>query len=133
MKPRIAVTMGDPAGVGAEVAVKALADPEIASLATWRIVGDEKVLDRASRVTSVNLPEDIGIVNPGPDFPEPPSFGELSAKCGEAAVAYIKGATESCLQGEADAMVTAPVNKEAVTMSGMASPDTPSTSLNSVA
>jgi len=120
MKLRIAVTMGDPAGVGAEVAIKALADPEVANLAAWRVVGDEKVFDRASRVTGLGLPAGVAIVNPGPSFPEAPAFGELSARCGEAAVAYIKGATESCLNGTADAMVTAPVNKEAVTMSGMA-------------
>jgi len=112
--------MGDPAGVGAEVAIKALADPEVANLAAWRVVGDEKVFDRASRVTGLGLPAGVAIVNPGPSFPEAPAFGELSARCGEAAVAYIKGATESCLNGTADAMVTAPVNKEAVTMSGMA-------------
>ena len=120
MKPRIAVTMGDPAGVGAEVTVKALADPKVAGLASWRIVGDEKVLDQARRVTGAELPEDVQVVSPGPGFPEAPSFGVLSAQCGEAAVAFIKGATEACLNGEADAMVTAPVNKEAVTMSGMA-------------
>ena len=120
MKPRIAVTMGDPAGVGAEVAIKALADPEVASLAAWHIVGDEKVLDRAGRITGLELDKAVEVVNPGPNFSEAPAFGELSARCGEAAVTYIKGATESCLNGEADAMVTAPVNKEAVTMSGMA-------------
>jgi 4-hydroxythreonine-4-phosphate dehydrogenase len=120
MKPRIVVTMGDPAGVGAEVAIKALADPDVASLAAWRIVGDEKMLNRARRITVLELVEAVEVVNPGPGFSEEPAFGELSARCGEAAVAYIKSATESCLNGEADAMVTAPVNKEAVTMSGMA-------------
>jgi len=120
MKPRIVVTMGDPAGVGAEVAIKALADPDVASLAAWRIVGDEKMLNRARRITVLELAEAVEVVNPGPGFSEEPAFGELSARCGEAAVAYIKSATESCLNGEADAMVTAPVNKEAVTMSGMA-------------
>ena len=120
MKPRLSVTMGDPAGVGAEVVVKALADPQTAGLASWRIVGDESVLESARRITGLDLPAGVEIVNPGRVFPEAPAFGELSVECGEAAVAYIRGATDLCLQGEADAMVTAPVNKEAVTMSGMA-------------
>ena len=40
MKPNIVVTIGDPAGVGPEVTLKALADQEIRELADWRIVGD---------------------------------------------------------------------------------------------
>ncbi len=120
MKPRLAVTMGDPAGVGAEVVVKALADPQVAGLASWRIVGDESVLGSARRITGLGLPDGVEIVNPGRVFSEAPTFGELSAECGEAAVAYVRGATDLCLRGEVDAMVTAPVNKEAVTMSGMA-------------
>ena len=39
----IAVTIGDPAGVGAEIVLKAMADPETAQLANWEIVGDEAV------------------------------------------------------------------------------------------
>jgi 4-hydroxythreonine-4-phosphate dehydrogenase len=46
-------------------------------------------------------------------------FGQLSAVCGRASVEYVRVATEMCLNGEAQAMVTAPLNKEAVTMSGM--------------
>jgi 4-hydroxythreonine-4-phosphate dehydrogenase len=46
------------------------------------------------------------------------SFGRLDARCGAAAVEYVRVATEMCRAGEADAMVTAPLNKEAVTLSG---------------
>jgi 4-hydroxythreonine-4-phosphate dehydrogenase len=46
------------------------------------------------------------------------AFGRLDARYGAAAVAYVRAATEMCLRGEADAMVTAPLNKEAVTLSG---------------
>jgi 4-hydroxythreonine-4-phosphate dehydrogenase len=45
-------------------------------------------------------------------------FGKLDARCGVAAVEYVRVATEMCLRGEAQAMVTAPLNKEAVTLSG---------------
>ncbi len=46
------------------------------------------------------------------------SFGRLDARCGVAAVEYVRIATEMCLSGEAEAIVTAPLNKEAVTLSG---------------
>src|SRR5206468_4275895 len=45
--------------------------------------------------------------------------GKLNADCGRAALEYVRRATEMCLRGEADAMVTAPINKEAVALSGM--------------
>jgi len=48
------------------------------------------------------------------------AFGRLEARCGAAAVEYVRAATEMCLSGEADAMATAPLNKEAVTLSGRA-------------
>jgi 4-hydroxythreonine-4-phosphate dehydrogenase len=118
MKPRIVVSMGDPAGVGAEVTVKALADPVIAALGSWRIVGNERVLAAAQRITSLKLPGEVEIVNPYPALADAITQGELNADCGRAAVSYIQHATELCLSGDADAMVTAPVNKEAVAMGG---------------
>jgi 4-hydroxythreonine-4-phosphate dehydrogenase len=57
---------------------------------------------------SGNLPPDV-----------PVRFGELRAEYGRAAAAYVFEATTMCLDGSADAMVTAPLNKEAVTLSGM--------------
>src|SRR5262245_7470425 len=54
--PLLAVTLGDPAGVGAEVVVKALADVETAALARVLIVGDLQVLRAAERTCGVTLP-----------------------------------------------------------------------------
>jgi len=118
----IAVTIGDPAGVGAEVTLTALADPAVASLANWIVVADAWVLDRAGQTCGIK-PQDLRarVV----DFKALPEsaglrFGKLNAACGAAAVRYVRAATQMCLAGEADAMVTAPLNKEAVTLSGMA-------------
>ena len=47
-------------------------------------------------------------------------FGQLRAEYGLAAIAYVRRAVELCMKGEADAMVTGPLNKEAVTLSGQA-------------
>src|ERR1043166_9517662 len=88
----IAVTVGDPAGIGPEVVAKALADPEVASLARWTLI-DQPALAHV-------IP------------------GKLNADCGSASLEYVRRAAEMCLRGEADAMVTAPINKEAVALSG---------------
>lgn len=119
---RIVVTMGDPAGVGAEVILKALADPEIASVADWVIIGDASVLATTAAqcgISSSSLPAEVMDVH-GLPANKPVIFGELSAACGTAAVKYVRIATEMCLRKEAAAMVTAPLNKEAVTLGGMA-------------
>jgi 4-hydroxythreonine-4-phosphate dehydrogenase len=120
--PRIAISIGDPAGVGAEIALKALADPTLASLAQWLLVADSAVLKAAAHVSNIDpqtlpctlveagyLPADHLL-----------AFGALRAEYGLAAIEYVRRATELCLAGDADAMVTAPLNKEAVTLSGRA-------------
>ena len=117
-RPNIALTMGDPAGVGAEVIVKALADPAVTPLANWIVCGDARVLALAEKSTGTSLQSaevrDIRTLGAFEDF----QFGRLDARCGAAAVEYVRVATEMCRSGEADAMVTAPLNKEAVTLSG---------------
>lgn len=117
-KPRIAISLGDPAGVGPEVAMKALNDPEIAALADYTVVGDAAVIDDTLRFLGLARPDvkvvDLGLVKET-DF----ETGKISAACGRAAVEYVRRAAELCVAGEADAMTTAPVNKEAVTLSGL--------------
>jgi 4-hydroxythreonine-4-phosphate dehydrogenase len=121
-RPRIVVTLGDPAGIGAEVSLKALNSSEMLSIAHWTLVGDACGLRAAERITGVPLsslsvefldvkllPEDCIV-----------EFGALRAVYGKSAAEYVRIATEMCLSGGADAMVTAPLNKEAVSLSGMA-------------
>jgi len=119
--PRIAVTIGDPAGVGAEIVLKALADRELVEMAEWIVVGDHVALDAAAPGYREVADTRIRFVTTGAlDPAQPIRFGELSAGYGLAAIDYVRRATEMCLAGEADAMVTAPLNKEAVAMSGQA-------------
>jgi 4-hydroxythreonine-4-phosphate dehydrogenase len=118
--PKIAITIGDPAGVGAEIALKAFADRKLLSLAEWIIVGDHVALEAAEPGYRARLDPRIRVLSPGALNPDQPiRFGKLSAEYGLAAIEYVRLATEMCLAGEADAMVTAPLNKEAVTMSGI--------------
>ncbi|WP_420237075.1 4-hydroxythreonine-4-phosphate dehydrogenase PdxA [Telmatobacter bradus] len=120
MMERIAITLGDPAGVGAEVALKALADPAIAGLADWVVIGDKATVQSAGKLTGIDpqaLPcsfEFAGTL----DDSAPIAYGQLRAEYGVAAVECVRQATLKCLHGEAAAMVTAPLNKEAVTLSG---------------
>jgi 4-hydroxythreonine-4-phosphate dehydrogenase len=118
--PRVAITAGDPAGIGPEVVLKALADPAVAALAHWEIVADAAVLNEVeSRQPTgpvlASLPTasvlDLHQLRAGEVLP-----GKLSAACGRAAVEYIRVATRLCLEGRADAMVTAPVNKAAIAL-----------------
>ena len=119
---RIAISIGDPAGIGAEIALKALQDRSVASLAQWILIADSAALNAARRVTGIDpalLPcalDDTGAL-PADHVIE---FGQLRAAYGLAAIAYVRRAVELCMNDEADAMVTAPLNKEAVTLSGQA-------------
>ncbi len=116
-RPVIALTMGDPAGIGPEIVLQALADPELEPLARWVVVGDAAVLEMASQITGISLQADLHDVRALTGI-EQFSFGRLDARCGVAAVEYVRIATEMCLSGDAGAIVTAPLNKEAVTLSG---------------
>ena len=114
--PRIALTMGDPSGIGPEIIAKAMTDPETRALADWLVVGDPEVLARAAQVTGCPIPANkIHAATQGFEGFE---FGRMEARYGSAAVEYVRVATEMCRSGEAHALVTAPLNKEAVTLSG---------------
>lgn len=118
--PRIAITIGDPAGIGAEVVLKALADRELVEVANWIVVGDDAALNSVTPGYRSSVHPHVRFLDAGAlDPTQPIRFGELSAEYGAAAVQYVRTATELCLAGNADAMVTAPLNKEAVVLSGM--------------
>jgi 4-hydroxythreonine-4-phosphate dehydrogenase len=116
----IAVTLGDPAGIGPEVVVKALSDPTVASLAHWVIVGDEAVLRWVEGLTgaALNSVPQARVLDLGQIDPSEIAVGRLSPACGRAALEYVRVATHLCLRGEAAALVTAPVNKEAIALTG---------------
>jgi 4-hydroxythreonine-4-phosphate dehydrogenase len=116
--PTVAITMGDPSGIGPEIVLNALQDEAVFALARWIVVGDQHVLGLAERITGFGLRgielRSVTSMNNIEDF----SFGKLDGRYGQAAVEYVRAATMMCLSGEADAMVTAPLNKEAVVLSG---------------
>ncbi|MDO8531748.1 MAG: 4-hydroxythreonine-4-phosphate dehydrogenase PdxA [Dehalococcoidia bacterium] len=129
-RPVIAVTMGDPAGIGPEVVVKALAEPDARAVCAPLVVGSVRILEGMARKLGapvrfrrvkglVSLPADtVGVVEP--DGVDPGNFavGQVSAACGRAAIACILRAVELVQHGEARAMATAPIHKEAMRLAG---------------
>ena len=132
-RPLIAITMGDPAGIGPEVCVKALSTPEVYSFTRSFIIGDPKSLQHAIRISK--LPG--GVVNPIENISDARflrnridvltvgkidisnlKIGKLSAECGKASVLYVEEAIRLAKAKEVDAMVTAPINKEAIHKAG---------------
>ena len=137
--PIIAITMGDAAGIGPEIIVKALADPSVREECRPIVIGDVKLLERAKSV--VGSEADVCQVDPSSnirelDFRENAAvqcldldllpadlpFGKLSSEAGGAAYNYVEKAVDLANKGEADAVCTAPLNKEALQLSGHSYP-----------
>ena len=131
-RPRLAITLGDPAGIGPEVVLKALMHDEVYAQADPLVIGDRRVLERT--VAALDLPLRIEAVadvreatyRPGTiavldlENADPAMFavGEESAVAGRAAVDYVFRACDLAMSGEVDAIVTAPLNKAAMHMAG---------------
>ena len=130
-RPLIAITMGDAAGIGPEVIVKALADSRVYEWCRPLVVGDARRLRRAVEICGLAL--DVAAVD-GPEdaayqcgvvdcidldcIPEDLPFGELSAVAGDAAYRFIAAAVELAVAHRVDAICTAPLNKEALHAGG---------------
>ncbi len=124
----LAITLGDPSGIGAEVAAKVLAEaqPEV----PWLLVGARWGLELGAQAAGVELPDipsvtsakalrgPFGLLQIGPDQPADFSFGKVQVACGHAAVQAVEWAAEACLQGSVAAMVTCPINKAAIHAAG---------------
>jgi 4-phospho-D-threonate 3-dehydrogenase / 4-phospho-D-erythronate 3-dehydrogenase len=121
---RIAITLGDPAGVGPEVIVKALNALPEAERKSFTIVGSEEALRRANSACGTSLlfsptPKDGAIlVDEVPIEGRLPQIGKVDAAAGDASVRYIRRAVELALSGAVDCIVTAPINKEAMNLAG---------------
>ena len=130
--PPLAITMGDPAGIGPELCLRVVQEPSVLSCCLPVIVGDFEVLLRVARSCDLGVPErvvtlrewnselvgantpmildcqaiDAGLVLPG----------KIQASCGRAAFEYIQVAIEKTIAGEFAALVTGPIHKQALTM-----------------
>lgn len=128
--PTIAVTMGDPAGIGPEVALKAMARTDDVAPARWIVIGEAWIVDREGQPGL--SPFDQIVTKWEQIAPEARrvlwdvrqlgaqqvTMGTAAADCGRAGLQYVRRAVDICLTGEAAAMVTGPLSKYAVALSG---------------
>ena len=132
-RPLIAVTMGDPAGIGPEVCAKALSSKEVKRISRCVLIGDAKTLKYAIKVSK--LP---GVsVNPIKNIEEAGfqknkidvldldnvnfskiKIGTVSKMAGKASMQYVECAIELALSGKVEAMTTGPINKTAIQKAG---------------
>ncbi len=129
--PIIGVTMGDGAGVGPEVVVGALADPEVRRLCRPLVIGDAARLRVAAQLMAVDLRVNAVVSTADARFtsgaidvidlgllPDDLAWGKVSPIAGDAAYHYVRTATELAMNGEIHAICTAPLNKEALHAGG---------------
>jgi 4-hydroxythreonine-4-phosphate dehydrogenase len=129
--PPIAVTMGDPAGIGPEIVARTFTVPGFRDESRALVVGNPEILERAAkllelplRLNEISEPEEAAF-EPGAvdvlavgEVPGDLPFGELDARAGDAAFRYVERATELASAGRVGAIATAPLNKEAMHLAG---------------
>lgn len=140
--PRIGITMGDAAGIGSEVVLKAVASSEVKAACIPVVIGDKRNLEQAAR--TLDLPFDFHVIKPDENLDEKLGddvsraeprltkpfiydlaniksaipFGIESAEAGLAAGEYIEAGVSLCLTNQLDAIATAPVNKRSLQAGG---------------
>lgn len=131
-RPIVAITMGDPAGIGAEIAVKALSDPNTYSVCRPIIIGDLDYVADATRIThsrmtlnKVDEPENakfeygtIDVLDMDNIGPGEIKYGKVSGKAGHAAYEYIERGIRLATANRVGAVVTGPIHKEALNLGG---------------
>ena len=117
MSEIIGITMGDPAGVGPEIIVKALAGMSAADKARTRIYGNRATLEAAKTAVGVAVDLEGHVVNINYDG-APLPWGQLSPVAGDAAFKFIEKAVRDAEAGVIGCIVTAPINKEALNAAG---------------
>lgn len=122
-RPVVAVTIGDPAGIGPEIVVRAIAEEPVRRAAGLVVVGDRAILERAMAVTGarVRFGEDAALIDLA-NVPGDVRWGAVQPAAGRAAGQFVERAVAEARAGRVDAIATAPLNKEALWAGGYAQP-----------
>ena len=132
VKPVIGITMGDPAGIGPEIVIKALLNRELYKICIPVVIGDLSFLQYTAKRLKLNIlmksisspscssggNEIIEIVDLKNVNLKRKQIGKVSEEAGKASIEYIVKATKYALDSELDAIVTAPINKESIQQAG---------------
>jgi 4-hydroxythreonine-4-phosphate dehydrogenase len=127
-RPKLAVTMGDPAGIGPEIAVRALLDPEVRATSRSFLIGDARIFQQALSVCGLaaslnhiagpeamsDQPNVIDVVHQDTADPAVLQMGKVQALGGEAAFTAIKASIDFAMAGRIDGVATTPINKESL-------------------
>ena len=125
-RPFIAVPIGDPAGIGPEIVVKAVASEEIKNIARCIIIGDCNVIANALKITNTDI--NICRIEKTEDYKDNHlniipidnvdftalHIGEVSGMCGKAAYEYIEKSIDLAMKKQVAAVATPPINKESL-------------------
>ena len=131
-RPVLGITMGDPAGIGPEIVIKSLADPEITNLCTPVVLGDFKILQQAdlNYNTLQNLAVADDLIGDFSNFPkgflvqlsnlnpDVTKLGHPTPETGSAMETYINTGVDLALSGAIDALVTGPITKTGLKLAG---------------
>lgn len=120
-RPVVAVSLGDPYGIGPEVLAVALAAPRVRRACRLRVFGDRTVLALAARSRKVDLPSDLDLVEVTALANRKAfRFGRPGVGSGRAALAYLEAAVDAVQAGSASALCTGPIHKAQMVRAGFA-------------
>jgi len=127
IQQKIGIPMGDPAGIGPEIVVKALGDKKILNSAKLIVIGDKKVIKKAIEITKTKIKindyniekdnykkEKINLIDLDNVKMDRLKFGEIQSMTGKAAFEYVEYLINYGMQDKIDAITTPPINKEAL-------------------
>jgi 4-hydroxythreonine-4-phosphate dehydrogenase len=128
VRPVLAVTMGDPAGIGPEITVRALLTPEVRRVSRSFAIGDARVLQHAldvcglsASINRIGAPEQIAdagevidVLHQDSADPAQLEMGKVQARGGQAGYAAIRTSIDLAMAGRVAGVVTAPINKESL-------------------
>lgn len=116
IKPAVGITIGDPAGIGPEIAIRAALSPEVKRACRPVLVGPESVWSRECRRLGTEL---RGLeIEPTAEPRRPPAPGTITASTGTVSAEAVVAAAVLCMTGRYQAMATAPISKKAVNLAG---------------
>ncbi|KGQ33614.1 4-hydroxythreonine-4-phosphate dehydrogenase [Gallibacterium genomosp. 2] len=131
MKPVLGITMGDAAGIGAEIIVKSLSDKHLYEIAQSVVIGDKKMMQRALDLLQsplkINVVENLDNLNTKygtidlidlDNVPADLIYSQVDPRAGKAAYEYVEKAVQYAMENKIQAVVTAPLNKEALHAGG---------------
>jgi 4-phospho-D-threonate 3-dehydrogenase / 4-phospho-D-erythronate 3-dehydrogenase len=130
--PIIGISMGDPAGIGPEIIVKAMARSDVRQMCRAVVIGDANVMSRAARIIGADLqvcpidqvaaatfdPRTMNVLTLKNADLSNLELGKVSAPAGHAAFEAVRVMIELALRGDIGATVTAPIHKEALVLAG---------------